>query len=94
LTLAQAPETQRTYRGALERFAGWLAGYHAAQYGLTPTAAAQAPIEAITADAIAEYLQVLEQRGLSASTIKKDRAAINRFVRYLHTLRALDATET
>lgn len=57
------------------------------------TAATQAPIEAITADAIAAYLEELEHRGLSPSTAKKDRAAINRFAKYLHTLRQIDATE-
>ena len=93
LTLAQAPQTQRTYRGALDRFATWLAAYNAQRYGLAVTDQAQAPVEAITADAIADYLLHLEDRGLSVSTIKKDRAAINRFVRYLHTLRVIDATE-
>jgi len=93
LTLAQAPQTQRTYRGSLERFSLWLAEHHASRYGLVATAAAQAPVEAITADAIAAYLKELEHRGLAASTIKKDRAAINRFAKYLHTLRLIDATE-
>lgn len=93
LTLARAPQTQRTYRGALERFSAWLAGHHAELYGLLPTATAQAPIEALTADAVAAYLYELEARGLSVTTIRKDRAAINRFARYLHTLRLIDATE-
>lgn len=50
-------------------------------------------MKAISAEAIALYLQELEARGLAASTIKKDRAAINRFAKYLHALRAIDATE-
>jgi len=93
LTLAQAPQTQRTYRGSLERFATWLAVHHAREHGHQFTPASHAPVEAITADAIALYLQELEQRDLAASTIKKDRAAINRFAKYLHALRAIDATE-
>ncbi len=93
LTLAQAPQTQRTYHGCLERFATWLAAHHAERHGHQATPASQAPVEAISADAIALYLQELEQRGLAASTIKKDRAAINRFAKYLHALRAIDATE-
>lgn len=93
LTLTQAPQTQRTYRGALERFSSWLAVHHAELYGLIPTPDAQAPIDAITADAVAAYLDELEARGLAVVTIKKDRAAVNRFVRYLHTLRLIDATE-
>ncbi len=50
-------------------------------------------MEAISADAIALYLQELEQRGLAASTIRKDRAALNGFAKYLHALRAIDVTE-
>lgn len=93
LTLAQAPQTQRTYRGSLERFSVWLAAYHAELHGHIPPAGSEAPVEAITADAIAAYLHELEQRGLAPSTVKKDRAAINRFAKYLHALRVLDATE-
>lgn len=59
----------------VERFATWLAAHHADQYGLAVTPQAQAPGGGITADAIAEYLHVLEQRGLAASTVKKDGAA-------------------
>jgi len=93
LHLAHAPQTQRTYRGSLERFATWLAEQHASEHGHKPTPASQAPVEALTADAIAHYLQALEHRGLSASTIRKDRAAINGLAKYLHALRAIDATE-
>lgn len=40
LTLAQAPQTQRTCRGGVERFSLWLAEHHADRYGLVATAVA------------------------------------------------------
>lgn len=93
LHLTHAPQTKRTYRGSLERFASWLAEHHARDHGHQATPSSQAPVEALTADAIALYLQALEDRGLSASTIRKDRAAINGLAKYLHAMRAIDATE-
>lgn len=93
LTLAQSPQTQRTYRGSLTRFSTWLAKHHAQLHGHAATASSTAPVEAFTADAVAAYLLELEDHGLAGATIRKDRAAINRFAKYLHALRLIDATE-
>jgi len=61
----------------------WLAAY---------TELAEPPLQAFTADALAAYLDELEPTKAPA-TVKKERAALNRLARYLHTLGAIDATE-
>ena len=68
-----------TYR----RFAGWL---------VDDTGHPDPPPAALTADVVAAYVIELEARRAPA-TVKKERAAINRLAKYLHTLGAIDATE-
>ncbi len=53
---------------------------------------AAAPVEAFTADALAEYLDEIEQDKAPA-TVKKERAALNRLAKYLHKIGRIDATE-
>ena len=67
-TLVPQPQTQRTYERACRRFSGWLG----------PLAGA----EDLTAARIAEY-HVDLARGRASSTVKKERAAINSFLRWL-----------
>ena len=83
LTLKKSPQTQATYRSSYRRFAAWLSDY---------TGSADPSPQAFTADALADYLELLEQ-DKSPSTVKKERAALNRLTRYLHSLGAIDATE-
>lgn len=80
--MRKSPQTQRTYAGVYERFAGWLAD----REGL-----ARAPAESFTADAFVDYLEELESR-CSPSTVKKERAALRKLARYLHQLHLVDAT--
>jgi hypothetical protein len=47
----------------------------------------------LTADQVAGYLTHLEALGRAEATIRKDHAALNRLARYLHAIRAVDATE-
>ena len=82
-TLRKGAQTQRTYASAYARFTAWLAAY---------TELADPPLQAFTADALAAYLDELELTKAPA-TVKKERAALNRLARYLHTLGAIDATE-
>jgi len=82
LALRASPQTQRTYRSVYARFATWLVEY--ADGPVTP--------DALTADALAAYLDARGQDASSA-TVKKERAALNKLARYLHTLGAIDATE-
>ncbi len=82
-TLRKSAQTQRTYASAYARFATWLADY---------TKITDPPLRAFTADALASYLDELEQDKAPA-TVKKERAALNRLAKYLHTLGAIDATE-
>jgi len=82
-TLRKSAQTQRTYASAYARFTAWLAAY---------TELADPPLAAFTADALAAYLDELELTKAPA-TVKKERAALNRLARYLHTLGAIDATE-
>ena len=83
LTLRKSAQTQATYMSTYRRFAGWLADH---------TGHPDPPPAALTADAVAAYITELE-RGRAPATVKKERAAINRLARYLHTLGAIDATE-
>jgi site-specific recombinase XerD len=83
LTLRKSAQTQATYMSTYRRFAGWLA---------ERTGDPDPPPSALTADLVAAYVSVLEARRAPA-TVKKERAAINRLARYLHTLGVIDATE-
>ncbi len=77
---AKAAKTTRTYRGACERFAGWLVA----------TAGPAAGPEAVTLTAVAAYEAQLRSRGLAEATVRKDRSAINRWVRHLAEFGHLD----
>ena len=68
-TLVARPQTQRTYRRACARFVGWL--------GPLPGP------EDLTAAAVARYHAHLVAGGRSTATVKKDRAALNSFLRWL-----------
>jgi site-specific recombinase XerD len=83
LTLRKSAQTQATYMSAYRRFAGWLT---------ERTGHPDPPPAALTADVVAAYVTELEARKAPA-TVKKERAALNRLARYLHTLGAIDATE-
>lgn len=63
-------ETVRTYRGACERFVGWLVERHGP--GAGP--------EHLTLASVAAYEDSLAGVGLSLATIRKDRSAINRML--------------
>jgi site-specific recombinase XerD len=76
-TLRKSAQTQRTYASAYTRFARWLAAH---------TNTTDPPLAAFTADALAAYLDELE-RDKAPATVKKERAALNRLARYLHTPR-------
>ncbi len=83
LSLRKSEQTKATYLSSYRRFAAWLADY---------SGEADPPPRALTADAVAAYVVELE-REKAAATVKKERSAINRLARYLHTLGAIDATE-
>lgn len=83
LTLRKSAQTQSTYLSSYRRLAAWL---------VRETGDPDPPPSALSADAIAAYLTELE-RAKAPATVKKERAAINRLARYLHTLGAIDATE-
>ena len=83
LTLRKSEQTQVTYLSTYRRFAAWLSHH---------TGHPDPPPAALTADAVAAYITELETRKAPA-TVKKERAAINRLAKYLHTLGAIDATE-
>jgi hypothetical protein len=76
LTLRKSAQTQATYMSTYRRFAGWLADH---------TGHPDPPPAALTADVVASYVTELEAR-CAPATVKKERAAINRLARYLHTL--------
>jgi site-specific recombinase XerD len=82
-TLRKSAHTQRTYAGAYRRFAVWLEGC---------TDQTSPNVTDFTADALAAYLDELEDQGRAPGTIKKERAALNRLAKHLHTLGAIDAT--
>ena len=83
LTLRKSEQTQATYLSTYRRFAEWLSHQ---------TGHPDPPPATLTADAVAAYISELETRK-AAATVKKERAAINRLAKYLHTLGAIDATE-
>lgn len=68
-TLVARPQTQRTYQRACRRFARWLG----------PLAGP----EDLTAENVARYHTHLVAGGLSSATVKKDRAALNSWLRWL-----------
>jgi len=83
LSIRKSDQTKATYLSSYRRFAVWLADY-SGERNPRP--------QALTADAVAAYVNLLEQTKAPA-TVKKERSAINRLARYLHTLGAIDATE-
>jgi len=70
---ASSAHTVRTYRGACERFAVWLVA----------RAGPGAGAEELSLARIGEYEDDLRAAGRSEATIRKDRAALNSFVRFL-----------
>lgn len=78
---SKAAETAKTYRGACVRFAGWLVAREGP--GAGP--------EAVTLAALAAYEAELRARGLAEATVRKDRSAINRWVRHLSDFGHLDS---
>jgi len=68
-TLVARPQTQRTYKRACARFVRWL--------GPLPGP------EDLTAANLARYHAHLVAGGRSSATVKKDRAALNSFLRWL-----------
>ena len=68
-TLVARPQTQRTYRRACARFVRWLG----------PLAGP----EDLTAANLARYHEYLVASDRSSATVKKDRAALNSFLRWL-----------
>ena len=77
---AKAAKTAKTYRSACERFAAWLVA----------TDGPLAGPEAVTLKAIATYEAELRAHGLAEATVRKDRSAINRWVRHLGEFGHLD----
>lgn len=102
LMLRQSPQTMRTYRSTYTRFDAFLIDRLRAQALAAAEAArqaiaeqelpTQAPLAAFTADALAAYFDAREPV-VSANTLKKERAALNRLAKYLHMLGAINATE-
>ncbi len=68
-TFVARPQTQRTYRRACARFIRWLG----------PLAGA----DDVTAANVAAYHSQLVADGLASATVKKERAALNSFLRWL-----------
>ncbi|MFZ0042570.1 MAG: tyrosine-type recombinase/integrase [Solirubrobacteraceae bacterium] len=73
--------TAATYRSACGRFVGWLVDRHGPRVGP----------EQITVEGLAAYQQQLRGAGASEFTVRKDRAAINTFIRWLVDHEQLDA---
>ncbi len=76
-------ETVRTYRGACERFVGWLVERHGP--GAGP--------EHLTLASVAAYEDSLAGVGLSLATIRKDRSAINRMLCFLAEHELMDPAQ-
>ncbi|MFZ0088809.1 MAG: tyrosine-type recombinase/integrase [Solirubrobacteraceae bacterium] len=79
----QKATTAATYRSACGRFVGWLANQDGPRV---------APGQ-ITVEAVAAYQQQLRDMGASEFTVRKDRAAINTFIRWLVDQDQLDARQ-
>jgi len=73
-TLRKSAATQATYLSVYRRFAEWLG---------ERVGADDPPLQALTADAVAGYLDCLEAAGRAATTVRKERSAINRLVKQL-----------
>jgi site-specific recombinase XerD len=69
LTLVASPQTQRTYDRACRAFTAWLGSL--------------AGPEDLTAANVAAYHAELVRSGRASSTVKKERAALNTFLRWL-----------
>ena len=82
-TLRKSKQTQRTYLSVYGRFTAHLA---------VLTGLVDPPPSALTADAVAGYLDALEALGRSPATVRKERAALNRLTRYLQLVGAIDHT--
>ena len=80
---ASSAHTARTYRGACERFAGWLVGRVGPMAG---------PGD-LTLARIGEYEDLLRAAGRSEATIRKERSAINGFIRFLAEHELLDRAQ-
>jgi integrase/recombinase XerD len=80
-TLRKSAQTQRTYLSVYQRFAA-----HLAELTGDPTP----PPSAFSADAVASYLDRLEAQGRAKSTVRKERAALNRLARHLQLIGAID----
>ncbi len=81
--LRQSAQTRRTYASVYGRFAAWLSAH---------TGQPDPPVSAFTADALAAYLDFLEC-DRSPGTVRKERAALNRLAKYLHTTGSINATD-
>jgi integrase/recombinase XerD len=79
----QKTSTAATYRSSCGRFASWLVDRHGPRAGP----------DAITVAALAAYQQQLRDAGASELTVRKDRAAINTFIRWLVDHDRLDARQ-
>ena len=77
---AKAAKTAKTYRSACERFVAWLVATHGPLAGP----------EAITLKAIASYEAELRRHVRAEATVRKDRSAINRWVRHLAAFGHID----
>lgn len=69
LTLVASPHTQRTYTRACRAFTAWLGPF--------------AGPEDLTAASVAAYHAQLVRSGRASTTVKKERAALNTFLRWL-----------
>jgi integrase/recombinase XerC len=79
VTLVASPQTQRTYARACKRFVRWLG----------PLAGP----EDLTAASVARYHAHLVAGGRSTATVRKDRAALNSFLRWLVAHERLPAAQ-
>ena len=82
-TLPKSAQTRRTYLSVYRRFA-----MHLAERMTDPNPGP----DAMTADAVAGYLDTLEARGRSKATVRKERAALNRLTRHLQLIGAIEQT--
>jgi integrase len=82
-SLRKSKQTQRTYLSVYGRFTAHLAAL---------TGLADPPPSVLTADAVASYLDGLEGQGRSQATVRKERAALNRLVRHLQLIGAIEQT--
>ena len=82
-TLRKSAQTRRTYLSVYRRFAEHLAEQIADPNPGPP---------AMTADAVAGYLDMLEHQGRSKATVRKERAALNRLTRHLQLIGAIEQT--